>query len=96
MCALDENQFLLYQQTSLAVKVDVWQSAVASVHCFPACPDVVAHSRWLTEAQAAGTSQKVAEPLAPVQRCDSQSHAQSTVAISNMLLQEVMPHDVFG
>ncbi|KAL0046357.1 hypothetical protein WJX82_010168 [Trebouxia sp. C0006] len=71
MCALDENQFLLYQQTSLAVKVDVWQSAVASVHCFPACPDVVAHSRWLTEAQAAGTSQKVAEPLAPVQRCDS-------------------------
>lgn len=34
--------------------MDVWQSAVASVHCFPACPDVVAHSRWLTEAQAAG------------------------------------------
>jgi len=34
--------------------VDLWQSAVASVYCFPACPDVVAHARWLTEAEAAG------------------------------------------
>ncbi len=45
---------------------------------------------------AAGISQKAMEPLVPVQRFDSQPHARSTVEVSNMLLQEVMPHDVFG
>lgn len=38
---------------------------------------------------AAGTSQKVVEPLAPFQRFDSQPHPRSNVEVSNVLLQEV-------
>ena len=45
---------------------------------------------------AAVTSQKVVEPFVPAQRFDSQPHAESTVGVSSMLSQEVMPHDVFG
>ncbi len=45
---------------------------------------------------AAGMSQKLMETLAHVQRFDSQPHDQSAVGVSNMLSQEVMPHDVFG
>ncbi|KAL0032784.1 hypothetical protein WJX79_010326 [Trebouxia sp. C0005] len=59
------------------------------MHCFPACPDVVAHARWLAEAESASTSQKVVEPLAPFQRFDSQPHPRSNVEVSNVLLQEV-------